>query len=59
MNETQIQKAAERASDADMAMPGPLYRSPLAPIHYPTTYFLRALLQVRVGADGVPEVVAA
>ena len=59
MNQTQIQIAAERASDADWSKVGRLYSHPLAPTHYPTTYFLRALLQVRVGADGVPEVVAA
>lgn len=59
MNQNQIQTATERACDADMSKAGPLYDHPRAPIHYPTTYFLRAVLQVRVGADGIPEVVAA
>lgn len=59
MNETQIQIAAERACDADLSKVGRLYDHPDAPNFYPMTYFLRALLQVRVGADGVPEVVAA
>lgn len=48
-----------RAIDADNATPHRLYDHDSAPIFYPAGHFVRKLTMIRLGADGVPEVVGA
>lgn len=44
--------------NADHTQPNRLFPSPTAPMFYPASYFVRRMTMLRLGADGVPEVVA-
>lgn len=55
MNEIETQ--IDLAVSADATTPRRLYDSPRAPMFYPGWYFIRKLTMLRVGADGIPEVV--
>ena len=57
MTKTETEKLIAYAANADRCTPFPLYDSPHAPIYHYPEYFIRKQTMLRLGEDGVPEVV--